>query len=165
MAKTTASKKAKGSRLENKVAGLYRHYGLFPNAKRQLLSGGGYLKGDIYKGVDDWACDECKCHENIAIPEWWGQTKVQCGINQEPVLHISSNRRPIVTVWLAKTAKLYINNSGLNFEVFTRDKKTISLWSEFEKLRQYQYAVLFWNDKAIMSCENYMILRTYENSD
>lgn len=163
MAKTNSSKKAKGSRLEQKVAALYRHYGLFPEARRQLLSGGGYLKGDIYKAVNDWACDECKNQEDIKIPLWWKQTEAQCGIGQEPVLHISSNHRPIVTIWRSRTAETYIKESGLNFIESVRTKSTISLWKEFEKLREHEYAVLYWNGRAIMSCENYMVLRTFEN--
>lgn len=162
-ANTAGSKKKKGAKLENEVAGLYRHYGLFPDAKRQLLSGGSYLKGDIYKKVDDWACDECKNQETVSIPLWWKQTQRQCGSNQEPVLHISANRRPIVTVWKESTARLYITNSKLYFEEFERDKSTISLWKEYEKLREHQHAVLYWDKKAIMSIEDYMVLRTYDD--
>lgn len=162
VARTAGSKKAKGAKLEKEVARLYRHYGLFPDARRQLLSGGSYLKGDIYKGVSDWASDECKNAETIRIPEWWAQTQAQCSSNQEPVLHISGNYRPIVTVWPAKTARHYIEASGLYFEEFTSTKENIALWKDYEPLRQHQHAVLYWHDKAITSVTDYMVLRTYE---
>ena len=98
VANTAASKRAKGSRAERKVAEAYRRYDIDPEAKRQLLSGGGYLKGDIYKPNDYQYVDEVKCQEKVKLWEFWNQTTEQAKMNQVPVLHITGNNRPILTV-------------------------------------------------------------------
>mgnify|MGYP000856745139 FL=1 len=98
MANTPASKKAKGKRLEREVSAHYRHIGLFSDAKPQLLSGGGYLKGDIWTKEPIEFAEECKNQERVSIWKWWDQTTAQQGIGQKPLLHISANYRPILTV-------------------------------------------------------------------
>lgn len=92
------SAKSKGSRLENKVAGAYRHYGIDKDAKRMPLSGGfSHFPGDISKPNDYQFLDECKNSERVQLWEWWNQTSEQAG-NRIPVLHISRNHSPILTV-------------------------------------------------------------------
>jgi hypothetical protein len=97
------SAKAKGSRLEHKVAALYRHYEIDPSANRMLLSGGGYLKGDIYKPNDFEYLDECKNQETVSLWKWWNQTKEQAGGNRIPILHVGGNYRPILTIMEVET--------------------------------------------------------------
>lgn len=98
-ANTPASKRAKGNRAEAKVAQLYRRYKLFPNATRMPMSGAmTFHKSDIFKGVaDDWS-DEVKCQETVKLWAWWEQTCNQSGQFQKPILHITSNHRPILSV-------------------------------------------------------------------
>lgn len=98
-ANTPASKKAKGSRAERKVAELYRRYDIDPNASRMPLSGAiASLKGDIHKPNDYKYCDEVKNQEKVKLWEFWEQTTLQSGTNRVPVLHITGNHRPILTV-------------------------------------------------------------------
>ena len=99
MAKTHASKKAKGSRLEKAVATLYRKHG-FDGAMRMPLSGaiGGHMSGDISFKYHVPFKVECKNQETVRIWEWWRQTLSQVGMNQEPVLFMSGNHRPILAV-------------------------------------------------------------------
>lgn len=98
-ANTPASKKAKGNRLEREIASAYRSSGLFPKAQRMPMSGAmAYHKGDIFKGELDEFVDEVKNQEKVKLWEFWEQTVSQCGAYDKPVLHISGNYRPILTV-------------------------------------------------------------------
>ena len=93
-ANTPQTKKAKGSRLEKKFASLIRQKGLDKNAKRQLMSGASYLKGDIYTTLP--YSIECKNTEKHKIWEEWNQAVEQCPLGKDPVLVISGNYRPIL---------------------------------------------------------------------
>lgn len=98
-ANTAASKKSKGSRLEHKVAALYRHYDIDKDAKRMPLSGAiPGLKGDIFKPNDKGWVDEAKNQEKVKLWEWWEQTKSQAFGLQKPVLHVSGNYREVLTI-------------------------------------------------------------------
>lgn len=98
-ANTPASKKSKGSRAERKVAELYRRYDIDSKAQRMPLSGAiASLKGDIHKPNDYGWCDEVKNQEKVKLWEFWNQTVDQAGTNRNPVLHITGNHRPILTV-------------------------------------------------------------------
>ena len=98
-ANKSATKKAKGSRLEHKVAALYRHYDIDKDAKRMPLSGAiPGLKGDIFKPADKLFVDECKNQEKVKLWEWWEQTKSQAKGLQKPVLHVSGNYREVLTI-------------------------------------------------------------------
>jgi len=93
------SAKAKGSRLERDIAGLYRKHG-FEDARRMPMSGamGGHLSGDISFRFHVPFKVECKNQEKVKLWEWWTQTVRQIGLNQEPVLFISGNNRPKLAV-------------------------------------------------------------------
>ena len=97
-AKTARTRKAKGKRLEQKVSKLYREYKVDITAQPMPMSGAmSHFKGDIHKRHDfDWI-DECKNHETIRLSTFWEQTVSQ-GALRTPVLHVSSNHRPIVTL-------------------------------------------------------------------
>lgn len=99
MAKTPQSKKAKGNRLEKQIAQAYRSSGLFPKAQRMPMSGAmTFNKGDIFKGeLDEWV-DECKNQEKVQIWKFWDQAVEQCTGLEKPVLHISGNFRPVLSV-------------------------------------------------------------------
>lgn len=99
MASTPHSKKAKGSRLEKQIAAAYRSTGLFPKAQRMPMSGAmQFNKGDIFKGVADEFVEECKNQEKVQIWKFWDQAVDQCNGLEKPVLHISGNYRPVLTV-------------------------------------------------------------------
>jgi len=51
MAKTYKSIRAKGRKAEKEVAKIFRETGIDKNARRQLLSGASYLKGDINTSI------------------------------------------------------------------------------------------------------------------
>lgn len=137
MAKTTASKKQKGSRLEKKIAKRYRNTGLFPDAQRQLLSGGGYLKGDIYTKEHNDFVEECKNQETVRLNEWWKQAEKDAH-TQKPLLHISANYRPIISVLyqddfmdMVWELEDYDIKHILNPQVVS--KKRFNLWNEWDK--------------------------------
>lgn len=99
MANTYGSKKAKGHRLEKQIAQAYRSSGLFPKAQRMPMSGAmQFHKGDIFKGVADEYVEECKNQEKVQIWKFWDQAVDQCTGLEKPVLHISGNYRPVLTV-------------------------------------------------------------------
>jgi hypothetical protein len=85
--------KAKGSRLEHKVAKMMVDSGIDPGAKRQLLSGGGYLKGDIYTELP--ICFECKNQESWSIHEWWDDLIEELPKDKMPILIMSKNRHGV----------------------------------------------------------------------
>lgn len=95
-----ASAKKKGKKLEQEVAAAYRHYDIDESARPMPASGAfTHFKGDIWKRDDFEYLDECKQHERIRIWEFWEQAKEQTANSaRKPVLHISSNRRPVLTV-------------------------------------------------------------------
>lgn len=88
MAKTTQSKKAKGTRLEKYVAlrlnqVLGKDYGV--KAQRMPMSGAieGF-KSDIFVNLP--VSFECKNQEKWTIPEWWDQATSQASIGKMPIL-------------------------------------------------------------------------------
>jgi hypothetical protein len=104
VANTTASKKAKGTRLEQQVAAMYRHYDIDPRATRMPMSGAmSHFKGDIWKPNDYEYLDECKNTEKVKLWEFWEQATGQTDAPRIPILHISGNYRPILTVMSAET--------------------------------------------------------------
>lgn len=98
-AKTPRSKKEKGNRAERKVAEAYRRYDIDPKATRMPMSGAmAWHKGDIWKPNDYKYVDEVKCQETVKFWAWWSQAQSQANMGQVPVLHITGNNRPILTV-------------------------------------------------------------------
>lgn len=92
-ANTPASRKAKGSRLERKVAELIRRKKLDPKAQRMPLSGAwSHLPADIYTSLDIHI--ECKNQERVKLWEWWNKIRDK----RNPILCISGNHRPILAV-------------------------------------------------------------------
>lgn len=91
------SKRAKGKRLEAKVAELIREKGLDDNAKR--MPGSGAFEGfktDIYTKLPySW---EIKNQETVKLWEWWKQARDQSTIAKPPVLCVGGNYRPILVV-------------------------------------------------------------------
>ena len=95
-ANTSRSKKQKGTRLEQKVAGEIRHR-LKINAQRMPLSGAiSHFRGDIYAPQFPFVI-ECKNQEKVKIWEWWKQARSQAGL-RKPMLVFSGNHRPILAV-------------------------------------------------------------------
>jgi hypothetical protein len=104
MANLPQTRKEKGNRLERKVAELYRHYDIDPKATRMPMSGAmAWHKGDINKPNDYQYVDECKNSERVRLWEWWTQAKDQATNGRIPLLHVSANFRPILTIMDAET--------------------------------------------------------------
>lgn len=98
------SAKAKGSRLEYKVAALYRHYEIDSDAMRMPGSGSfSHFKGDIHKPNDYEYIDECKNQETVSLWKFWNQAKDQASGGRIPILHVGGNYRPILTVMEIET--------------------------------------------------------------
>ena len=161
------SAKAKGSRLERLVAGEYRRIGI--EAKRMPLSGAfSHLKADIFKPIYDGWHDECKNQETVKLKEWWGQATSTCG-KSEPVLHISANFRPVITV--IRTDKYIdllkeLEETGQRFLHKTEKltKKRFNLWDEWNELEAtegYGEPILHIeeHDLTVMSLHHYMEIR------
>lgn len=93
------SAKAKGKRLEQKVSAAYRHYAIDETARPMPASGAfTHFKGDVWKKDDYEYLDECKNQERVQLWTWWAQASIEAGLNRVPVLHISANHRPVLTV-------------------------------------------------------------------
>lgn len=104
IAKTQASRKAKGQRAERKVAEYYRRYGIDKKATRMPTSGSmTWYKGDILKPNDYTFIDEVKCQETVKFWRWWEQAQAQATGGRVPILHITANNRPILTVMTIET--------------------------------------------------------------
>lgn len=131
------SAKAKGSKLERKVAEEYRKIGI--EAKRMPLSGAfSHLKSDIFKPVPDGWHDECKNQETVKLRDWWNQTTSTCG-RSIPVLHISANHRPIITVmssdqWYQLLKELKDSGQGFFHKTKKVTKKRYNLWDEWSEI-------------------------------
>jgi hypothetical protein len=82
--------KEKGKLLENHVADRLVSTGLDVRARRDGASGAGNReKGDISTSVAINGRNlgiECKNHKNLAIPNWWKQTKKLEVLGREPIL-------------------------------------------------------------------------------
>lgn len=131
VARTAATRKAKGTRLENDVAAAYRSYGIDDTARRMPLSGAiSHFKSDIYKRNDYEWVDECKNHETINLNKFWQQTIDQSRL-KTPVLHISSNYRPIITVLTQADFEQLTKAGGESrFNVIDiNDKKRWNFWA------------------------------------
>ena len=104
-------KREKGSRAEREFAQLLRESGLDKNAKRQLLSGGGYLKGDINNALD--LSIEVKNQERLNIWKAIEQAEEEARLsNNQPIVVFKRNNSPFyvcLTAWqwidLMKKAK------------------------------------------------------------
>lgn len=131
VAKTAKTRKAKGTRLENDVAAAYRSYKIDESARRMPLSGAmAHFKSDIYKKDDSEWVDECKNHESINLRKFWEQTTEQSRL-RTPVLHISSNYRPIITVLTQADFEQLIQAGGESrFNIIDiNDKKRWNFWA------------------------------------
>ena len=135
-AKTAKTKKAKGSRLEHKVAEKYRRFKIDETARRMPLSGAmSHFKGDIYKRYDFRYVDECKNHETVRLSTFWQQTIDQCGMGV-PVLHVSGNYRPIVTIM--READFDELTDGERFEIIDiTAKKRFNFWDYASKCTNF----------------------------
>ena len=90
-------RKEKGRRLELKVAKLIREKGLDKNCRRMPLSGASWsLKADIFTDLP--IAIECKNTEKHSIWKEWGQAQSQVRGNEDAVLMITSNHRPILAI-------------------------------------------------------------------
>ncbi len=86
------SKKAKGQRLEKKVAQRIREMGLDKDAKRMPASGSMYgWESDIFTHLPFRF--EIKNQENVRLWEFWGQAKAQEGPYKPAVLIVGGNYR------------------------------------------------------------------------
>jgi len=92
-----ASKRAKGKRLEYRIASLIREKGLDKKASRMPLSGAfPHLQADIYTNLPIHI--EAKNQEVVKLWQWWNVLREKAKFGKEPVLVISGNHRPIVAV-------------------------------------------------------------------
>lgn len=96
-ANTFRSRKAKGRRLELKVAELIREKGL-DNTSRRMPGSGAFegFKGDLHNKLPySW---EIKNQETVSLWKWWKQAKDQSTMNKPPVLCVGGNFRPILAI-------------------------------------------------------------------
>lgn len=161
------SAKQKGSRLEREVASEYRKIGI--EAQRMPLSGAiNHMKGDIWKKVYDGWIDECKNAETVKLREWWEQTLRQKG-RAEPVLHISANYRPVITVirtdkYIDLLKELDDTQQRFLHKTEKITKKRFNLWDEWDELKalnELGEPILHIEhlDLTVMSLEHYMEIR------
>jgi hypothetical protein len=167
VAKTAKSKKAKGTKLENKVAEHYRRYKIDETARRMPLSGAmTHFKSDIYKRNDYEWVDECKAHETVNLAKFWDQTTIQAPI-RTPVLHISANYRPIVTIIRQSDFEYLVKNDERRYDLIDISrKKRFNFWDYASKCIDMKpratviYCTVHDDSLAIMTIDTYMQLRT-----
>lgn len=164
------SAKQKGSRLERKVAEEYRRIGI--EAKRMPLSGAfSHLKADIFKPVFDGWSDECKNQETVKLKDWWSQT-TSVNKQSKPVLHISANHRPIISVikdtdFDQMMLELEQNGQGFLHKEKVLTKSKFNLWKEWSEIwnsdelgEPIMYIHGYCDDNlVVMQLEHYMEMR------
>ena len=97
MAKTYKSIRAKGRKAEKEIAQIFRETGIDKNAKRQLLSGASYLKGDINTSIGYTV--EVKKQETTQIWKWIKQAEEQAEKEHQPSLLVfGRNNSPYYAV-------------------------------------------------------------------
>ena len=90
----TSSAKAKGTRLEKEIARKLRDNDLDKDAKRMILSGASYLKGDIYTNLP--ITIEAKNQEKWKLYEWYIQAVAEnTASGKIPMVVCSRNREDI----------------------------------------------------------------------
>lgn len=116
MAKKGRSAKQKGSNAEREVARILTRKGI--PSKRMLLSGGGYMKGDIYLGASlPWSF-EIKRQERMNFSAWWQQARSDAGHSKNPAIIYRPNNHPwIVMCSLEDFADLLVENMQLSEEI------------------------------------------------
>lgn len=165
-ANTAATRKAKGSRLEHKVSERYRHYKVDETARRMPMSGAmTHFKGDIYKRYDYEWVDECKNHEKINLGKFWDQTTAQSPM-RTPVLHVSANFRPIITLIRQEDFESLVEDDMKRFDIIDIcDKKRFAFWDYASKCHDLMpratviYCTIKHQGLVIMTCDTYMTLR------
>lgn len=90
-----ASAKAKGKRLENKVASLWRGKTGDMSVRTPGSGSGAKFKEDVYTR---YFAIECKNQEKVKLWDWWDQARSEKSFNKPPVLMVSGNYRPILAV-------------------------------------------------------------------
>ena len=172
VAKTAKTRKAKGTRLENDVAAAYRTYGIDETARRMPLSGAmAHFKSDIYKRNDYEWVDECKNHEAINLRKFWEQTLEQSRL-KTPVLHISSNYRPIITALTQADFEQLAEANGLaRFRVIDINaKKRWNFWAFAEQCTDLHveatvvYCTIPDEALVLMTLPTYMKLRVEDRA-
>lgn len=166
-ARAYRSKKAKGKKLESKVAERYRHHKVDDTARPMPLSGAmSHFKSDIYKRFDvDWI-DEVKNHETVRLSQFWNQASVQAGL-RNPVLHVSSNFRPIITIIRECDFDALVGDDMRRFDVLdiTR-KRRFKFWdyasqcSGFTPTATVVYITTADESLVMMAVDVYMTLRS-----
>lgn len=70
------------------------------DAKRVPMSGAlSWLKGDVVEfNTVNKHLHECKNHQQLSLNTWWQQSLDQCLNSEIPVLHFTSNYKPIYTM-------------------------------------------------------------------
>ena len=110
----------KGKLLEDFVANQIREKGIDPKAYRSHGSGNGNSeKGDIWTSMMVLGQNvgiECKNQANLAIPEWWRQTKKLEKLGREPVLVFKQFGEPLeetkVVIYLSTFLEMAKGASG-----------------------------------------------------
>lgn len=165
-AKTSKTKKAKGTKLENKVAERYRHHKVDETAQRMPLSGAmSHFKSDIYKRYDYMWVDECKKHETVKLGEFWRQADAQAGL-KTPVLHVSSNYRPVITVIRLDSFEELTGGDMRRFDILDiTEKKRWSFWDYAGNCHDLMpratvvYCTCKGETLVLMTIDCYMVLR------
>jgi hypothetical protein len=138
MAKTYKSIRAKGRKAEKEVAKIFRETGIDKNARRQLLSGASYLKGDINTSIGYTV--EVKKQEKIQIWQWIKQAEEQ-GIkeHQPSLLVFGRNNSPYYAILdlyefcsLFQKANRPLDN--MNKELYYKINSLIKISKEVNKL-------------------------------
>ena len=167
-ARTAATRKAKGRKLEKQVAERYRYHKVDETAQPMPLSGAmAQFKGDIHKRNDwEWV-DEVKNHETIKLGEFWDQAVAQTsGGLRTPVLHISSNYRPIIPVIRSSDFEGLAGEDRRRFDkIDITHLKRFTFWDQAQYCHDpvprgmVVYCKVRGEDLVLMTIDTYMTLR------
>ena len=131
------SAREKGKLLENYVADQIVAKGIDPKARRDGGSGSGNReKGDISTSMmvlGQNAGIECKNHSNLAIPEWWRQTKKLEKLGREPILVFKQFGEPMsetkCVIYLDTLLELVKASGGIKVQVEGENMSREQKWA------------------------------------
>lgn len=160
---THQSARNKGKQTERYIAKQLSNMGL--DAKRVPMSGAlSWLKGDIVEFNSVYPhLHEAKNQEQLSLGSWWKQATEQCLNGEVPVLHFTSNYKPLYTMLDSKD----FDEMLYAYESLHREMKLQLLdlpsrknfWKFTEKMRTKHTIFTTPEERVIMLFDLYLMLR------
>lgn len=163
MSITKKSARQKGSNLEREVSKELQKIGI--NSQRVPMSGAlSWMKGDVVEfNTDPKHVHECKNQQALSINTWWYQAVDQVrNDNELPVLHFTSNYKPIYTMITSElfddlVFKYEDTHKEVPFNLIDLPRKNFWIFSQGAD----RFDVFLTDDRVILRFDIYIMLRKF----